>query len=377
LDALVTDVHFRSAVAGVRGLGRAGLEVIALGPGRAAAGRWSRYASRRGVAPEVADDPVGFMREAGRLAERYGPLVMYPCREETIDALLGTADRHPPEVLVPYPGVDSMKALRDKARLPEQAARASLRTPEMYFEGFVGEVDPDAIPLPCLVKQDHKRNTLAHPRTVQSREELEEVVAGLPQWERLIAQEHVAGDLMALSVVIDKEGRIAARFQQRAKRTWPPGAGPSTVAVSVPVDEELVEKVRTMLADAGYWGLAQLQFIAAPEPALIDVNLRFYGSLALALASGVNLPAIWHDVTLDRARSEPPEYQVGVTYRWLENEFVAAIHGRPKILLSRLPKPKTGAMWAPDDPVPGVLLAAGALLRWLARRVPRRRRHSR
>ena len=61
MDALVTDVHFRSAVAGVRGLGRAGLEVIALGPGRAAAGRWYRYASRRGVAPEVASTLSGTM----------------------------------------------------------------------------------------------------------------------------------------------------------------------------------------------------------------------------------------------------------------------------------------------------------------------------
>src|SRR2546428_63492 len=85
LDALVTDVHFRSAVAGLRGLGRAGLEVLALGPSRSAAGRWSRYAAGRGVAPEVSRDPAGFVREAVRLAERYGPLVVYPCREETID----------------------------------------------------------------------------------------------------------------------------------------------------------------------------------------------------------------------------------------------------------------------------------------------------
>ena len=46
----------------------------------------------------------------------------------------------------------------------------------------------------------------------------------------------------------------------------------------------------------GFGGLAQLQFVQAPggAPALIDVNPRFYGSLPLALACGVNLPDAWH-----------------------------------------------------------------------------------
>jgi len=49
--ALVADAHLPSAVAGLRGLGRAGIEVSVLGPHRGAAGLWSRYARQRAIAP--------------------------------------------------------------------------------------------------------------------------------------------------------------------------------------------------------------------------------------------------------------------------------------------------------------------------------------
>ena len=127
-----------------------------------------------------------------------------------------------------------------------------------------------------------------------------------------------------------------------------------------------------MLAEAGYWGLAQVQFIDTPDrPELIDVNPRFYGSLALALAAGVNLPAVWHAVVTGGPVTAPGRYRVGVTYRWLEAELMAALHGRPRLIARRAPAPRTGAMWSRDDPRPGVLLGARAAAGWASRQASR------
>jgi hypothetical protein len=110
----------------------------------------------------------------------------------------------------------------------------------------------------------------------------------------------------------------------------------------------------------------------AAGPLLIDANLRFYGSLPLALAAGVNLPALWHAVVAGgELPAFPPPYRVGVTYRHLEHELTAAFHGRPHLLLDGPPRPRTGAMWAADDPVAGVLLAARAAASYAGRQAAR------
>jgi predicted ATP-grasp superfamily ATP-dependent carboligase len=137
-----------------------------------------------------------------------------------------------------------------------------------------------------------------------------------------------------------------------------------------------------MLAEIGYWGLAQLQFISAPDgPFLIDVNVRFYGSLPLARASGVDLPGAWHAVALDQPVPGPRPYRSGVTYRWLEGDISATVQGQRSAgdLLTRASRPHVGAMWAREDPLPSLLLgargvtdrvrrrAAGPVVTWLGK----------
>jgi hypothetical protein len=180
MDALITDVHFRSAVAGVRALDRAGLDVLAVGLSRASAGRWSRYASARAVAPDVAARPADFAAAAFQLAERDGPLAIYPCREETVDVLLASSQRAPREVMLPYPGPDAVLPLRDNGRLRALAGRAGIRTPATYFDGPAAALASARLPLPYLVKTAAKGGALDYPRRVESPEEVERIAASLP-----------------------------------------------------------------------------------------------------------------------------------------------------------------------------------------------------
>src|SRR5919206_21249 len=53
LTALVADAHHPNSVAGIRGLGRAGVRVVAGGPDRPAAGGRGRPAAWRGAAPPL------------------------------------------------------------------------------------------------------------------------------------------------------------------------------------------------------------------------------------------------------------------------------------------------------------------------------------
>jgi predicted ATP-grasp superfamily ATP-dependent carboligase len=374
MRALVTDVHLRNALAGIRGLGRAGIEVVAVGRSAGAGGRWSRYASVRAVAPDPVTDPGGFAAAVVRLAQEHQPLVLYPCQEESLDAIFAVQDELAGSCRLPWPGAGPVAALRDKHGLPALARAAGLLTPELFYDGPAGGLDAAALPLPALAKPPRKGGLLGHPHALHSRSDVEELLRSVPHDEPVLVQELAEGPLTAVTVLVAPDGTVAAHFRQEAIRTWPPGAGPSTLARSVAPDDELTGRCAELLRQSGYWGLAQLQFVGSRRgPALIDVNTRFYGSLALALASGVDFPARWHALASGSDPGPAPYYEVGVSYRWLEAEIIAALHGRPDIILRRPPRPRTGAMWAGDDPLPGVLMGARAAGVWLGRRIPLRR----
>jgi predicted ATP-grasp superfamily ATP-dependent carboligase len=133
-------------------------------------------------------------------------------------------------------------------------------------------------------------------------------------------------------------------------------------AETVTIDRVLEEKVTALLTDLAWFGIAQVQFQQPPrgEPVLIDLNGRFYGSMALAIAAGVDLPAMWADLALGRP-VQPVPAKIGVRYHSLEPDLrrrsmgslpyaVGAAHG----------------LWDLSDPRPA-LEHAGRLVRRLAR----------
>lgn len=369
--ALVTDAQLRAVLAGIRALGRAGVPVVVAGPDAGAPGLWSRHARVR--LPAVGDGrrPIGLVESLTELARERGPLVVYPGQEATIDAFLAGWERLPPDLEMPYPSAEPLRLLRDKRALTQLAADAGLGAPATLVEGTVGELARSRPRVPCVLKPAIGGGALPTARPVADEAELDALLSGLPPDEPVLVQERMSGPLSALALVLDRGGEVVARFQQAALRTWPPEAGNSSRAVSVEPDEALVRRAAGMLAGVGYAGLAQLQFVGRPGGlALIDANLRFYGSLPLALAAGVNLPAAWHASVTGRPTPRPGPYRLGVSYRWLGGDAMAAAHGRPGLLLEPHRRPTAGAIWSADDPLPALVSAARTAARIGVRRLP-------
>jgi predicted ATP-grasp superfamily ATP-dependent carboligase len=357
MDALVADAQLDNAVAGLRGLGRAGVRAVAVGPRRSAAGRWSRYAAGRAVG------------DLARAAAAHGPVVVYPSQESTVDAVLAIAGD--PNVVLPWDPA-TLPALREKRRLPDLAAGRGLRTPVTHFAGRAADLLAAELPLPAIVKPAVAAfEGLPTARSVESHSELEELHAKLGPDEQVLVQERVTGRLGSLALVLDRDGRVVARFQEEALRTWPPAAGFFVATVSVAPDEALVERVRAMLAAAGYWGLVQLDMVfgGAGDAVVLDANPRFYLCMPLALACGVNLPAAWHAVVEGSDPGTPREYPAGRTYRTLEGDLYAARRGHLARLLGPPRRADAGAAWAADDPLGSLMLLATAATWPLRRRL--------
>ena len=360
--ALVPDAHLNAAVAGIRGLGAAGLSVLAVGPSWTAAGLWSKHTTARAVSPSIVDDPNGYAGRLRSLAADQGPLVIYPSREETIDALLAERSGWDGAIL-PFPGARVLDRVCDKARLINTAEASGIDTPGLLFNGPAGELRSARFWRPVVVKPARPVSNLKTAKLARDSGRLEALLATVADDEQVLIQERVMGPITSVELVLDRAGNIAGRFQHVTRRTWPPAAGSIARATSVEPDEALVYRTASMLAGIGYWGLAQVDFVKTPSGyVLLDVNPRFYRCLPLATACGTNLPALWHAVTVGRPVGKPRGYRVGVTYRWLEADFAAAARGTPQRLLDRAPRPSAGAAWAAGDPVPGFLLSGQAVV---------------
>ncbi len=375
IGALVTDGQSRAAVAGVRGLGLAQIPVSVLAPSRQSPALWSRHCAARFLGPPSSDERA-FVARIGEVVARGGPSVVFPGQEQAVGALARHINELPDGVFLPYPDPGLMLALSDKSAIADLGAQAGIAPPATLAAGVSGELAAEPPPAPCIVKAYGLSAALPAVRVCETAAELAGLLDSLPADEPVIVQERAAGPLIAVSVVLDRDGAVAALFQSRALRLWPTAAGASSLSVSVEPERELVDRAVAMLRDVGWWGLAHMQFLSGSRgPALIDVNVRFYGSMPLATAAGVNLPAVWHRVSVGGQAAPPPTYRLGVRYRWLEGELAAARNGELGRLATGPARRSAGAMWSAEDPVPGWLLAlgvareyAGSGLRRLVRR---------
>lgn len=191
-------------------------------------------------------------------------------------------------------------------------------------------------------------------RRASGPQDVEPFLARAAAMGTLLAQPILEGPVVSVSGVM-RDGRPLALVHQRALRAWPSISGTTSAAITVPPDPRLETWALALVAD--HDGIFQAQFL---DGVVIDLNLRPYGSLGLALAAGVNLPAI-EATGLAPGEQAPARARPGVRYRWLEGDLQLlrrALGREPgravSILWEYRPHPGTahGDPWSWRDPRP-------------------------
>jgi predicted ATP-grasp superfamily ATP-dependent carboligase len=369
---IVEDGRSRGALAAARALGAAGWTVGIASPERVGLAASSRWTERWHRVPPPEEGVDGFVN-ATRAAISAGE---YELVFASGDAeLLALSERRGElGAEMPYAPHEVVLRALDKLEVVRAAAEAGLHVPRTEP---ADDASLRTFALPVVVKarlhgDPAARGAPARLEALVARTR-EEAVARIEELRALgaqpLLQEHLIGRLAAHTVVVDRDGRVVARVQQRAEATWPPGVGASVRAETVPVDEELGAAVDRLVGRLGWFGLAELQLVedAAGVPRLIDLNGRFYGSLALALAAGCNLPAVWAALATGRVPPAPCEARAGVRYQWLEGDLRRALCERDGLVTAlRFAPGAAHSIVSLRDPAPGARYAlhlAGRALR--------------
>lgn len=307
MPALVSDVHLRTAHAVARSLARAGVEVLGLRSRDSAFAR-SRSLARCIDVPPPERDPEGWLRAVAELA-RPGD-VLLPVGTPSVTA--ASAGRRRLAARVALPPAESLAMALDKERTAEFARQHDIPVPPGLAVTTPAEAEKagDELGLPAVVKL-REEGALAPARrygVARCRADLRRLYRELSAWqERLIVQRYLPGEGVGASLLASR-GRLLAFFAHRRLREGLPDGGPATWCEPFHCPE--LERLAVRFAEASGWdGLAMLEFKRDPVSGalhLLEVNPRFWGSLPLAVACGVDFPALVFDWASGHRRDGPP-----------------------------------------------------------------------
>ena len=330
------------------------------------------------------DDRDAFREDVESIAAELGhEPVAFACMDEWVNAF---AESRPAGVRLPFDD-RSYDGVLDKEALYDRCEGFGVPYPETYS---LDDVDPetaaDRLGYPLVAKPARKREGEAVLGTnvleVGDADELASVVgtaeeAGL----RLLLQERVdvaVGEDRSVASYVPPSGvEDAVGIVGNARVRKPTGYGTSCVVRSVD-GPELAGRAFDLLADAGYYGISESEFVydeARGEYVLLDLNTRPWKWIGLPVEAGADLPyAAYAETVGDGANvggTNPADAGAATDATWVYlRDYLDVLAGEPSFadVLDRgtwtslasgrfeTERGVTTGVYSPSDPAPTVRL---------------------
>ncbi len=369
----ITTGMARNCLAAVRSLGKQDVEVTVGEEGRFPLASFSRYCDRVVRYPSPEDDPEIFMDWLREHLRREHYDVAMPVDQYTFFLLSKHRDELSAWTRIPVAEFPVFQQAYDKANTLRAALATRIPCPETHFLTSRQEVETLAgrVEFPLVIKPRIGSGSRAI-AYVHDRIEL------LRQWEKIhheqpypLIQEYIppGGEALGISLLFNQKAEPRALFAHKRLREYPLSGGPSTLRESV-VRPELAQTAIRLLRELNWYGLAMVEFKVDPRdgvPKLMEINPKLWGSLNLAITSGVDFPALLYRLAVDGDVRPVFDYRVGVRCRFLLADSLHFLTNPHRFRLQpsffQFGNPQThGDIWDPDDPLPG--LGLGFALLW-------------
>jgi predicted ATP-grasp superfamily ATP-dependent carboligase len=321
--ALITDGQWRKALAATRSLGRQGIQVTVGGTKRLTTSFSSKYCTRRFLYPDPVEQPDDHLEALLRELAEIEYQSIFPMEDDTLALYSENRDEIAKHTRMLIPDHEAIMAARDKAKTIEIAASLDIQCPKSFVFSDANEAEEhiDEFPLPAIIKPRQSAGSVGQ-RTVTAKEDIIPTYRAVSaDYPMPIIQERLPpeGAGHGVGVLFNMDSEMRAAFAFKRLREYPVGGGPSTLRESI-ADRELVEKARILMEKLQWRGVAMVEFkrdLRDNSIKLLEINPRFWGSLQLAISSGVDFPYLLYRTVVDGDVSPVFEYETGIRCRWL------------------------------------------------------------
>ena len=320
---LVTDAQWRNTLAVVRSLGQRGLHVRAGFDRPHAVAFASKYCAGRLLYPCPKRQPkefLTFMLDHMR-SERYDCFI--PMIDEVIEIVAHHREEFTELTNVVVVDGETMDLARDKRLTIEFARDQGFPHPQTFVVDDLGALERirDQVPYPAVIKPRisggaHGLVFVDHPEDL------------LPQYHRIhqrypfpLIQECIPPDSPKYQVccLFNQQGKVRAAVVQRLHRQYPVKAGTGTCFETVDRPDLQAYGVR-LLEALGWQGVACVELLEDKRDGvakLMEINPRFWGTLALGIQAGVDFPHLLYRVATEGDVEPQMDYRIGEVCRWM------------------------------------------------------------
>ncbi|MGO9614606.1 MAG: ATP-grasp domain-containing protein [Dissulfurispiraceae bacterium] len=320
----ILDGMWNKTLAAVRSLGARGFHVTVGERTPLAAALFSRYCSKRLIYPSPSEKPQAFLDNLENELARGEYDALFPMEWTTQALLTDPFNRRRLEryTRIPFISADVAELVNDKSHLMRYAMACGIDVPGTIFTEKNEDLDliADTIDFPVVIKPRISSGS----RGVVYAKDKRELVRHYPlvhvRYPFPIIQEYIPGsEVYGVAMLLNFQSQVRASFVYKRIRSYPVAGGPSTLRVSVKRDD-LSDIAGHLLRALNWSGIAHVEFKIDPrsgQPKLLEVNPRFWGSLALAIQTGIDFPFLLYRMAMDGDVQPVGDYADGVMRRWL------------------------------------------------------------
>jgi predicted ATP-grasp superfamily ATP-dependent carboligase len=243
--------------------------------------------------------------------------------EDTLLLLAQHRDRFAGITGLPFAPYDNLLFARDKFKVLKLAQALGVPTPQTYEITNIDERETldRQLQYPVVVKPRIGSGSagihyVAEPSQLAPALERVFLSGQLP-----LVQERLPPDGAGIgaSFLLDQEHQVRASFIHQRIREYPVEGGPSTLRQSI-IHDQVRDDGARLLQSLHLTGVAMAEFKIDSRDGkakLLEVNPRFWGSLALAINAGVNFPYLLTLMALGLDFPPVLDYKLGHLCRWL------------------------------------------------------------
>jgi len=316
LSAFVTDASYKHTLAIVRSLGSRGIEVdVGVSSPSLQLSSFSKYCRRSFIYPDPKKDLDVFVRFFRKICNRYDTII--PVGYVTTFFLSMKKDSIDCNAKIPIADFPLLKIAASKKDSILLAKELGVPTPITFFPSNSSELmDLKIESYPVVVKAVYESGFVRYAYNKQDlKEKFEEIykLQGVPP----LVQEFIKGVGYGFFALFN-QGKPRAIFMHKRVRERYVIGGPSTCAESVFVPELMNYGIRILKA-LDWHGVAMVEFrrdFNDGKFKLMEINPKFWGSLDLAIASGVDFPHLLYKMVIEGDVNPVFNYKVGLRFMW-------------------------------------------------------------